>query len=160
LRHQLKIAILVGVLAMVAAPAAALATQPAEPGNGHKPAEPANGHKPAEPGPGQGESKGPDYSPGTPVGPGPEASLPAKAKAYGRYCQGEIKKHVAGTPGTPFSACVTAHAKAAVHTNMSPGRACKATTGKHIVGGEKGTPHSRCVAGVIKQRQEEREATS
>ena len=28
--------------------------------------------------------------------PGPKASLPAKAKAYGRYCQGESKSHTDG----------------------------------------------------------------
>ncbi|MGC9219861.1 MAG: hypothetical protein ACP5H2_00750, partial [Solirubrobacteraceae bacterium] len=30
------------------------------------------------------------------------------AKAYGKYCKGESKKHVAGQKGTPFSQCVTA----------------------------------------------------
>lgn len=145
MRLSLRIAIFVGVLAL-ALPAAAPATQQTAPGNGHKPA-------------GAGESKAPDYSPEPPV-VGPEASPPAQAKAYGHYCQGESKKHVPGIAGTPFSACVTAHAKAALHKQMSPGRACKATTGRHLVKGEVGTPHSRCVAGVVKQRREEREATS
>ncbi|MGE5407946.1 MAG: hypothetical protein ACM3NV_04985 [Syntrophothermus sp.] len=136
MKHLLRTAMLVGMLALAAAPAAALATQPAEPGQGH------------------GNAKGPEY---TPEPPGPKAPLPEQAKAYGRYCQEESKKHVAGTPGTPFSACVTAMAKAAVHKNMSPGRACKGTSGKHVKG-EKGTPHSRCVAGVVKLRREQREA--
>jgi hypothetical protein len=126
LRQHLKITILVGVLALVAAPTAALATRPAEPGNG------------------------PNYSPGS----------PPTTKAYGYYCQGESKKHVVGTPGTPFSTCVKAHETAAAHPNMSPGRACKGVPGKHIVKGEKGTPHSRCVAEVIKQREEERAAAA
>ena len=39
-------------------------------------------------------------------GPPPTASLPAKAKAYGRYCQDQSKKHVAGQKGTPFSQCI------------------------------------------------------
>jgi hypothetical protein len=43
--------------------------------------------------------------------PGPKASLPAKAKAYGFYCRGESKKHVAGQKGTPYSKCVVAAAK-------------------------------------------------
>src|SRR5882724_134755 len=43
--------------------------------------------------------------------PGPQAVLPAKAKAYGVYCAKESKKHVAGQQGTPFSQCVTAMAK-------------------------------------------------
>lgn len=150
MRHHLKIAILIGVLALVAAPTAALATRPAEPGNGNgnTPTEPGNGHKPTEGTTGQGN--GPSYSP----------ESPPTTKAFGYYCQGESKKHVAGTPGTPFSACVKAHEAAAAHPAMSPGRACKGLPGKHIVKGEKGTPHSRCVAGVIKQRKEEREATA
>lgn len=149
MKLHLKIAILVGILALAAAPAAALATRPAEPGNGngHTPAEPGNGHKPAEGTHGKGN--GPEYSPAPPT-----------TKAFGYYCQGESKRHVAGTPGTPFSACVKAHAMAAAHPHMSPGRACKGIPGKHIVKGEKGTPHSRCVAEVIKQRKEEREAAA
>ena len=43
------------------------------------------------------------------------APTPAKshgqAKAYGKYCQGESKKHVAGETGTAFSRCVKAAAK-------------------------------------------------
>jgi hypothetical protein len=34
------------------------------------------------------------------------------AKKYGKLCQGELKKHVKGMKGTPFSQCVTAAAKA------------------------------------------------
>ena len=30
-----------------------------------------------------------------------------KAKAYGKLCQGESKKHVAGQRGTPYSVCVS-----------------------------------------------------
>src|SRR5262245_66058562 len=52
-------------------------------------------------------------SPSDPDQPGPGASPPAKAKAYGRYCQDQRKKHVAGQKGTPFSQCVTAMAKVA-----------------------------------------------
>ena len=48
---------------------------------------------------------------GTSEHPGPDSSLPAKAKAYGRYCQGQGKRHVAGQAGTPFSQCVTAMAE-------------------------------------------------
>ena len=32
--------------------------------------------------------------------------------AYGKYCLRESRKHVAGTPGTPFSQCVSAIGKA------------------------------------------------
>ena len=77
--------------------------------------------------------------------PGPNAPLPAKAKAYGRYCQNQSKKHVAGQKGTPFSQCVTAMAKLANGQATSPKTACSAMSKKHVAG-EKGTAYSRCVA--------------
>ncbi len=56
--------------------------------------------------------QGPTYTPGQPGNaPGPKAGLPAQAKAYGRYCQSESRKHVKGEKGTPFSRCVAAAAK-------------------------------------------------
>ena len=81
--------------------------------------------------------------------PPPNASLPAKAKAYGRYCQNQSKKHVAGQKGTPFSQCVTAMAKLATGKTDSPKAACSALSKKHVAG-EKGTPYSRCVAAGAK----------
>ena len=81
--------------------------------------------------------------------PGPHASLPAKAKAYGRYCQGFSKKHVAGTPGTPFSKCVTDMAKLASNKTDSPREACRDQSKKHV-SGQKGTPFSRCVVAGAK----------
>jgi hypothetical protein len=81
--------------------------------------------------------------------PGPGASLPAKAKAYGRYCQNQSKTHVAGQKGTPFSQCVTAMAKLANGNTSSPKTACAAMSKKHVTG-EKGTPFSRCVAAGAK----------
>jgi hypothetical protein len=95
---------------------------------------------------------GPPTSPGQRGGdqqPGPAASLPAKAKAYGRYCQNQSKKHVAGQQGTPFSQCVTAMAKLATGKTSSPTTACKAMSKKHAAG-ERGTPFSRCVAAGAK----------
>ena len=82
-------------------------------------------------------------------GPPPTASLSAKAKAYGRYCQDQSKKHVAGQKGTPFSQCVTAMAKLANGLTHSPKAACAGMSRKHVQG-EKGTPYSRCVAGGAK----------
>jgi hypothetical protein len=82
-------------------------------------------------------------------GPPPNAPLPAKAKAYGRYCQNQSKKHVAGQQGTPFSQCVTAMAKLATGKTSSPTTACKAMSKKHA-DGERGTPFSRCVAAGAK----------
>src|SRR5207253_8094922 len=40
----------------------------------------------------------------------PAASQYPKGHAYGFFCKAESKTHVAGTPGTPFSKCVTAMA--------------------------------------------------
>ena len=81
--------------------------------------------------------------------PGPGASLPAKAKAYGSYCQNQSKRHVAGRSGTPFSQCVTAMAKLATGATTSPRAAC-ATMSKAHLAGEQGTPFSRCVAAGAK----------
>src|ERR671915_229430 len=88
----------------------------------------------------------------------PKADLPAKAKAYGRHCQGQSKKRsdaAEGTRGTPFSQCVTAMAKLAKGTTDSPRAACKDLSKKHVEG-EKGTPYSRCVVAGAKLRREQR----
>lgn len=124
-RYTRIAAVMVGCL-LLAAPAVALAT------------------------PGNGKGNGPpvEYGPET---PGPGASLPEKAKAFGRYCQGQSKKHVDGQKGTPFSQCVTAMAKAAQDEKITARQACKGLSKKHVKG-VKGTPFSKCVAGVAKLR--------
>ena len=129
MKLQMRIAMVVGALALLAVPAMASATQPTNPGQGN----------------------GPKYTPGppNPATPGPGASLPEKAKAYGVYCRGQSKKHVHGTPGTPFSQCVTAMAKAANDDRITARRACKGMSKKHVKG-KKGTPFSRCVKGAAK----------
>ncbi len=79
---------------------------------------------------------------------------PSKAKTYGKFCQGESKSHVAGTPGTPFSKCVTDMAKLANGSSTNPARACADESSKHVAG-QRGTPYSVCVAGakkVLKQQ--------
>jgi hypothetical protein len=81
--------------------------------------------------------------------PGPNASQAAKAKAYGKSCQDQSKKHVDGQKGTPFSQCVTALAKVATGQTTSPTTACKALSHKHVAG-QKGTPFSRCVVAAAK----------
>jgi hypothetical protein len=90
--------------------------------------------------------------------PGPKAALPTKAKAYGKYCQGESKKHVAGTPGTPFSKCVTAMAKVA-HDQATAKTACKAESRKHAAGTKK-SAFSMCVSGAAKLKQDQAESAS
>lgn len=74
---------------------------------------------------------------------------PPVQHAYGYYCQQESKKHVAGTPGTPFSKCVTAMAKLAKGTTTSPKVACATESKKHVAGMRR-TPYSICVAGGAK----------
>lgn len=156
MKPHLKIALVTGALALSVAPAMAAgnvpsSVPPANQGTAHAPDH--NGGPPSNVPPaaaGNGQGNGPDYTPADPT-PGPKAGLPAKAKAYGRYCKDESKQHVDGQQGTPFSQCVTAMAKAANNDNLSPGRACKGTSRKHVKG-EKGTPFSRCVTAAAKLR--------
>jgi hypothetical protein len=76
-------------------------------------------------------------------------------KAFGRLCQGESKKHVAGQKGTPFSKCVTDMAHLAQSSQSSnsgqtnPARACANESKKHVAG-QKGTPFSQCVSAAAK----------
>jgi hypothetical protein len=121
------------VIALLALPSLAAATgRPPSPGN----SEQAHARKPAA---AQADP------------PGPNAPADTKAKAYGRFCQGESKKHVAGQKGTPFSQCVTAMARLATGETTNPARACKALSKKHVKG-QKGTPYSRCVTAAAKLR--------
>jgi hypothetical protein len=85
--------------------------------------------------------------------PGPSATFELKAKAYGKQCQGQSKKHVAGQKGTPFSQCVTALAKVATG-KANPTTACKTLSKKHVAG-QKGTPYSRCVVAAAKLQKEQ-----
>jgi hypothetical protein len=129
-----KAALLVSGLALVVSPAVALAS-----GSPSNPGAPDN----------QGTQTAATNQPSDTGQPGPGASLPVKAKAYGRYCQNQSKKHVAGQKGTPFSQCVTAMAKLASGSTTSPRTACAAMSKQHVAG-QKGTPFSQCVAGGAK----------
>jgi hypothetical protein len=126
-------------------------------------ASPALAVTPVDPGSNGGQHSGSDVPSkhnSNNHGPGPHASLPVKAKAYGRYCQGFSKKHVAGTKGTPFSRCVTAMARLGSGRTDSPRIACRDLSKKHVAG-TKGTPFSRCVsAGAKLLKDQEDEATS
>jgi hypothetical protein len=134
------IAGLVGVLALSASPAFAV--------NGNAPDNSGTSHAP---------SSTPAGPPSKSATPGPKASLPSKAKAYGKYCQTESKKHVAGTPGTPFSKCVTAMAKVA-NGKANPTTACKTESKKHVAG-TPGTPFSKCVSGAAKLLGDQSDST-
>lgn len=94
-------------------------------------------------------------TPGSHEPPKHEGAPPSNAKAYGKYCQGESKKHAEGEKGTAFSRCVTTLTHAAKHENQSPREACKGKSKKHVKG-EKGTEYSRCVTAVAKLRHDER----
>ena len=74
---------------------------------------------------------------------------PAKAEAYGKYCQGQSKKHVKGQKGTPFSQCVAAMRKLDAGTATNPAKACATESRKHVAG-QKGTPYSDCVSAGAK----------
>jgi hypothetical protein len=133
-------------IAVMAAPAFA-ADPPV--GTPDKDNNPGAVHKPDSPPPSDHKSDstppsndGTDHKPAT---PGPKAGLPAKAKAYGRYCKDQSKKHEEGEKGTPFSQCVTAMAKLASGKSSSPRKACKELSKKHDED-EQGTPFSRCVS--------------
>jgi hypothetical protein len=67
-----------------------------------------------------------------------------QAKAHGRLCQDQSKKHVEGQTGTPFSQCVVAMAHLQSGKAETPKAACKKLSKKHRKG-KKGTPFSRCV---------------
>jgi hypothetical protein len=130
MKHVIKLAVITGVLALTAAPA--LAAKP---------------------------DGVPPYGKGQAT-PGPKAGLPAKAKAYGRYCKGESRKHVKGEKGTPFSRCVTAMAKAVNNETpngerINPRKACQGLSKKHVKGGEPGTEFSRCVKAAAKAQREQ-----
>ena len=82
----------------------------------------------------------------------PETAGNGKAKAYGKYCQGESKKHVKGEKGTAFSRCVKA-VRVAVEEDVSAKAACKGLSKKHVKG-EKGTPYSRCVVAAAQAKKD------
>jgi hypothetical protein len=134
---------LAGTPAFAAGPPSDTPNRDDNPGVEHRPSEtpPAN--------------QGTEHKPAT---PGPKAGLPAKAKAYGRFCKDQSKKRsdaAEGTKGTPFSQCVTAMAKLASDGTDSPRKACKDLSKEHVEG-EKGTPFSTCVKQGAKLLREER----
>lgn len=130
MNFNIRFAVLISALALMLAPTAALAQ-----GVEYAPEHPENQTHPI---------------------PGPKASLPEKAKAYGVYCRGFSKKHVQGEKGTPFSQCVTAMAKAATSPTTTTHQACQGLSKKHPTG-QKGTPFARCVvaAAQVKKTQQQ-----
>ncbi len=145
MRTQTKLAALAATVAIGALPAFAFgAGIPENAGTAHMPPDPgAQGtvHKPSDPG-SQGAAN-------APASPGPSATLPAKARAYGKYCQDQSKKRVEGQKGTPFSQCVTAMARLEKGTTKSPRTACKDESKKRVAG-QNGTPFSKCVSAGAK----------
>jgi hypothetical protein len=123
-----KLAVGMAVIALVAVPSGALAAGPE-----YQPEKPHPAH-PAHP------------------TPGPNAPMPEKAKAYGVYCRGFSKKHVAGQKGTPFSQCVNAMAKAAT-TRKTARQACDGMSKEHV-NGQQGTLFSRCVVAAAQVKKQ------
>jgi hypothetical protein len=145
-----KLAMIIATMALGAAPALALASDSGEHLTGASTSTP-NG--PPATTPASPAATTPLAPPATNHGaahksstPGPAAGLPAKAKAYGRRCQGQSKTHVAGTP---FSKCVTDMAKLANGVTKNPHTACKDLSKKHVAG-QHGTPFSQCVSAGAK----------
>jgi hypothetical protein len=101
-------------------------------------------------------AEGPTYAPEkthpTHPTPGPKASLPAKAKAYGVYCRGASKKHEKGKKGTPFSECVTGAAKA-VTVPTTAKIACKGVP-KERVEDQKRTSYAECVVAAAHAKKD------
>ncbi len=134
-----RIATIAATVALLSMPAWAMAG----PGNGH-----GHGKDATTPTTATTPSTTPTTPETTPTTP---ATTPGKGKkgkghAYGFYCQGQSKKHVAGTKGTPFSACVHAMKALDKGETKSPKKACKELSKKHVAG-TKGTPFSNCVTG-------------
>ncbi|MGN6215562.1 MAG: hypothetical protein ACTHN7_01175 [Solirubrobacterales bacterium] len=101
--------------------------------------------------PGIAAATGPNYETG-----GPTHEHKPKGHAYGYYCKEESRKHVKGTPGTPFSQCVKAAARADHNEQLTAREACKALSKKHVKGAP-GTPFSTCVKGVAQMQKEKHE---
>lgn len=66
------------------------------------------------------------------------------ARAFGKHCQAQSKKRVAGSKGTPFSKCVTAMSRLARARSRSPQIACATLTRKRT-GRSRTSPFDRCV---------------
>jgi hypothetical protein len=113
----------------------------------------ADGPKTEHPGKGHAKREARAQSPAKAQAQTPNAN----ARAYGRYCQGQSKRHVKGQQGTPFSQCVRAMAKIASGKATSPKAACKKLSKKHVKG-KKGTPFSRCVKAARKLRAQRNNA--
>jgi hypothetical protein len=132
------VAPILGALALSAAPALAGSDR----GNGTPPSNQGTAHKQAA-----------QTHVAKTNTPGPKASLPAKAKAYGHYCQGTSKTHTAGTKGTPFSQCVTAMAKLAHSNKVSAQQACSTLSHKKAKGAKR-SDFSTCVSGAAKLKHD------
>ena len=98
--------------------------------------------------PGKGKAKR-EAAVETKAGAKAQSTPPSQAKAYGKHCQGQSKKHVKGEKGTAFSRCVTAMAKVASGQETSARVACATLSRKHVKG-KKGTPFTRCVVAAKK----------
>jgi hypothetical protein len=167
MRTRTLVATGAAVALLVAPTAAPAAGPPSDPGNGHASAQGqakrsdapgAERRRAAQPTAGTDSQTGSQdgtIPTGYEGGPGPDAPKAKKAKAYGKYCKGESKKHDDGQKGTAFSRCVTAMAKLGSGKTSNPARACKGLSKKHVKG-EKGTAYSRCVRAAAKLRGAER----
>ena len=84
-----------------------------------------HGRSPTAPGHNRSQQTSSNGTTGTSSAPSPNRN----GKAFGRLCQGESKKHVAGQKGTPFSQCVSAAAKLLGDQNDQTGGSDQTSTG-------------------------------
>ena len=133
-----RIATIAATLALLAMPAWAVAGPGNGHGNGKDATTPTTATSPTTP------ETTPTTPPTTPPATTPGKGKKGKGHAYGFYCQGQSKKHVAGAKGTPFSQCVKAMKALDKGDTASPKKACKDVSKKHVKG-QKGTPFSNCV---------------
>lgn len=143
MKLQLRIALATGAL-LLGAGSTALAGQP----EGVPPEETPRGA------PEEGQERGHGGEHAADPTPGPRANLPEKARAYGVKCRGESRKRADGKPGTAFSRCVKAMARAA-NLDVNPRRACVGLSKVHVKG-ERGTEFSRCVRDAARTIREKR----
>ncbi len=128
---RMRILILAGACASLAAPATVMAS-----------------HGGPHPNNGQGTPGMHHHGVTGPTG-GSGATGTTGATGLGVLCQKESKHHIPGQQGTPFSQCVTALAHLHSGKADNPAEACKGLSHRHVQGMH-GTPFSRCVAAAAK----------
>jgi len=91
---------------------------------------------------------------------GPKASLPAKAHAYGVFCNKSSKKQRCRPERHSFSQCVTAMAKLANGSTKDPAKACATSSKKHVAGQKGDALQPVCLGGGQAQSRDQKLAAA